>query len=224
LNLSQVLGDVPERVLENQRRFAQWVGYPPERLYSVNQVHGRRALSLYPERSPAAVQREDADALVAAPTNEPRALAVRTADCVPLVLADPETRAVAAVHAGWRGLVAGVIESAVEMLCGSAVPRQRLVAAIFPHIGACCYEVGDDVAQQLQAAAGPAADVVTHPGGGKPHVALGRVVHAQLAALELDLARVDQVAGCTYCDADSCFSFRRDGRGGGWHMTAIVAG
>ena len=225
LNLGSSVGDDPSHVVENQRRVAHWVGYAPERLFGVNQVHGAGVCVLSNTDEPASVLQQQADALVAQRSGV--ALGVRTADCVPLLLADPVTRAVAVVHAGWRGLVAGVITASVEALCeaSGALPA-RLAAALFPHIDVCCFEVGDDVAAQLQAAAPARMDVVRelHGGNGQPHVALRSVALAQLAAAGIAAERVEHVSGCTACDAARFYSFRRDGQLSGRHLTVIVSG
>lgn len=220
LNLGAGVGDDPGRVAENQRRFAQQVGFAPERLFCVQQVHGGDVLRVGMEDEPRAVAARQADALVAAAG----AVGVRTADCVPLLLADPESRYVAAVHAGWRGVCADVVGNAVRALCelGSA-PAARLIGAVFPHIRSCCFEVGEDVAQQLTAAVPGHACVHTGPRG-RPHVALDVLVRAQLVAAGLQPDRVQDVAGCTACDGARFFSFRRDAKRSGRHLAAIVAG
>ena len=120
---------------------------------TVNQVHGREVVTI---RNGVASgdARQDADVLV---SNDPRvAIAVRAADCVPLLLADRKTGAVAAVHAGWRGTAAGAAGAAVAALARdfSVVP-QDLVAAIGPSIGPCCYEVGSELVNAFAAAGHP---------------------------------------------------------------------
>ena len=120
---------------------------------TVNQVHGRAVVTI---RRGAArpADRPDADALV---SNDPRvAIAVRAADCVPLLLADRTTGAVAAVHAGWRGTAAGAAGAAVDALSRDfGVQPQHLVAAIGPSIGACCYGVGSELVNAFAAAGHP---------------------------------------------------------------------
>jgi YfiH family protein len=125
---------------------------------TVNQIHGRKVVTVRAGSTGPGLHtpqdastRPDADALV---SNDPRvAIAVRAADCVPLLLADTKTGAVAAVHAGWRGTAAGIAAAAVEALSGDCgVQPQHLVAAIGPSIGPCCYEVGSELVDAFAAA------------------------------------------------------------------------
>jgi YfiH family protein len=110
---------------------------------TLEQVHSRGVVTITAD-TPAPGQRRQGDAIVS--NHGPVAVAVRTADCVPLLLADTATGAVAAVHAGWRGTLARVAMAAVEALHRSfAVNSRTLVVAIGPSIGACCYPVGPDV-------------------------------------------------------------------------------
>jgi len=221
LNLGSSVGDDPAHVAQNAQRFAEWVGYPPERLFVVSQVHGGAVKVLRESDDPSAVRAEQADALVAGGGSG--AIGIRTADCVPVLLADPETRCVAAVHAGWRGLVADVIAHGVRALCElSGAPASRLIGALFPHIGACCFEVGEEVATQLQAAARSTDVVVRRPEWPKPHVALDVAAQLQLRAAGLEPAHIDRVAGCTCCAPEQFYSFRRDGQRSGRHLTVIV--
>ena len=122
-----------------------------ERLVQVNQVHGRACVVVRAGEPPAAGERPDADIIVA---NAPEtAVAVRAADCVPILIADRTTGAVAAVHAGWRGTCAGAAAAAVRTL-GAEFGSQPadLVAAIGPSIGVCCYEVGPELVDAFAAA------------------------------------------------------------------------
>jgi len=224
LNLALGVGDDPGLVAENQRRFALAVGYVPGALFSLQQVHGELVQRVSPGADPGAVAQLQGDALVG---QGGVAVGVRTADCVPLLIADPETRCVAAVHAGWRGVCAGVVTQAVRALCeASAAPAARLVAAVFPHIRGCCFEVGSDVALQLSAAVPGVSCVsfVSEGPRGRPHVALELLLRAQLSAAGVAAERTADVPGCTCCDAQRFFSFRRDGRASGRHLAVIVAG
>lgn len=187
----------------------------PQILYQANQVHGAGVLR--GEGDVAALRQLPADALVA---RAPFAVGVRVADCVPLLVGARETGSVAAIHAGWRGVVLGVIPAALAALARDGEARR--VAAIGPCIGPCCFEVGADVADQI-AAASHGANVVARRAGDKAYVDLRAAVRAQLAANGIDGASVDDVPGCTKCDAVRFFSFRRDGANAGRHLAAIAA-
>lgn len=212
LNLARTVGDDPAHVAENVRRFAKAIG--TDRIFEVSQVHGREVVEVGPEDAIAHVRSIEADALV---TRAPKsAVAVRTADCVPVLLGDPSTGAVAAVHAGWRGVVARIVEAAVEAL---SEDPSRLVVAIGPHIRVERFEVGHEVAPQIAAVAhGEAVVVEREP---RPHVDLAKTVRAQLEALGVH--RIDDVGGCTHAEAERFFSHRRDEGRTGRHLSAIVA-
>lgn len=117
---------------------------------TLTQVHGNRAVVIR-RGEPAPAARPDGDVLVS--DNPDLAIAVRAADCVPLLMADPRTGAVAAVHAGWRGTAAGAARVAVETM-GAAfgVEPEDVTVAIGPSIGACCYEVGSELVDAFAAA------------------------------------------------------------------------
>ncbi len=168
----------------------------------VKQVHGARAVRA------AEAEGQEADALVGEGAGV--AVGVRVADCVPVLIADEGTGDVAAIHAGWRGVVAGVVRAGFELLAG-----ERHVAAIGPCIGACCFEVGVDVAEQV--------GFVVHRRGDKAYVDLRAAVRAQLEALGIERKRIEDVAGCTRHEPERFHSFRRDGAASGRMLAAIVA-
>jgi hypothetical protein len=196
------------------------VGYAPNCLYEASQVHGSGVHVVRSPESIGEVRLQEADALVAAPGGI--GIGVRIADCVPVLVVDLQSGAVAAIHAGWRGTVRGVVEAGVESLLrhGCGEPG-ALVAAIFPHIERCCFEVGDDVAQTLQQAARSAA--VVDRSRAKPHVDLAAIVVGKLMALGLRADQIEQVPGCTRCEPERFFSYRRDGKRSGRHLCAIVS-
>lgn len=143
----------------------------------------------------------DADALWA---DEPGiALVVVTADCVPILLADPSSRRIGVVHAGWRGLVAGVVEETVRAM-GSP---ETLAAFVGPAIGPCCYEVGEDVAER---AAEKLGDVV-YRRGDRTHLDLWRSAATALAGA--GVREVWPAALCTKCEPDRFYSHRAGARG-----------
>jgi polyphenol oxidase len=236
LNLGQSVGDRPEHVNENLRRFAAAVGYGPGESFELQQVHGDTVRVLRQGDVPDRVRQESGDGLAA----RGRTVSVRTADCVPILVADPLSRGVAALHAGWRGCAAGVVPAGIQALRGlvHAEPG-RLIAALFPHIRACCFEVGEDVADALTAAAGGARAALSEQqlaeagplpvrvqagAPEKPHVALESLLILQLMAAGLPRANIDVVPGCTRCDAERFFSYRRDGQASGRHLAVIVSG
>ena len=140
------------------------------------------------------------------------ALAVATADCVPILLAGRDR--VAAVHAGWRGIAQRIVPAALARL---ALPGDEITAWIGPAIGPCCYEVGEEVAEQVCASS---VDAVAHRGpSGRPHLDLAAAVRAQLRAG--GVTEVHQLACCTRCDATHLWSYRREGKAAGRNLALI---
>jgi polyphenol oxidase len=223
LNFSIAVGDEPELVSENLSRAARVLGVPDANLAFLSQVHGSVALEVSAEdvaRGPLrpAICDREGDAILSAVPG--MACAVRTADCVPILVGDVRSGAVAAIHAGWRGVVGGVIEAALARLRALAGDRAELVAAIGPHIGMAAFETGPDVAAELEAAS--TARGVVDRSREKPRVALLPIVRAKLEAAGVAAARIDSVSGCTLSEPDRFFSFRRDGKRSGRHLSAIV--
>ena len=212
----------PEARAGYVREVGAALGFAPEVLRQVHQVHGARVVR--GDSDMAARPLEEADAIVAAAEDIASvAVAVRVADCVPVLVGDRRIGAVAAIHAGWRGVVAGVVPRAMAEL--AKVGSGDYVAAIGPCIGACCFEVSADVATRIvDACNGDASLAVFASGHGpdaKAMVDLRRAVRAQLAAAGVH--DVEDVPGCTKCDAARFFSYRRDGEASGRHMAVIVA-
>ncbi len=143
LNVGPGSGDLPERVAANRARIAAILDIPPDRLLTARQVHD--TVCLVAEQPWPMADRPKADALVC--TRPELAVGVVTADCAPVLLADPVAGLVAAVHAGWRGLCNGVIAATVARLTAMGSRLQDLRAAIGPCIGATSYEVGPELAR-----------------------------------------------------------------------------
>jgi polyphenol oxidase len=136
-------------------------------------------------------------------------VAVRTADCIPILLADARNRAVAAVHAGWRGTVAEIAARAVEAMAREFGTRpEDLHAAIGPGIGKCCYEVGPEVAAHFGAAA-------------RAHIDLAEANRRQLEARGIPAARIYVAGLCTRCLAEEFHSFRRDRENAGRNYSFV---
>jgi YfiH family protein len=209
-------------------RVAEAVG--TERVATLEQVHGREVVTITRD-IPAPAQPPRADALV---SNHPAvAVAVRTADCVPLLLADTVTGAVAAVHAGWRGTVAGVASAAVHALRdGYGVTPRTLVVAIGPSIGACCYRVGQDVVDAFAEAGHAALDrwlVRRDPGSGvrdsdvHPDVRLDLIAanRDQLILAGVLETRIHACGLCTAMHLDVLTSYRAERENAGRLAAAI---
>ncbi|MEW6321262.1 MAG: peptidoglycan editing factor PgeF [Acidobacteriota bacterium] len=210
------------------RDVAAAVGVVPERIARVTQVHGAAVRAIRRgEAGGVDAARPEADALA---TNEPGlALAVQMADCAPILLADPRTGAVAAVHAGWRGVAARITWAAVEALQREfGVDPEDLVAAVGPAIGPCCYEVGEDLLDAFRAADTPARNldrwfswVRVDGGRGSLRLDVPRAVREQLIAAGLRPARVHVAGLCTRTHRDVFDSYRADGPAAG-RMAAVI--
>jgi YfiH family protein len=225
LNFSISVGDDPENVSANFGRAASALGAAVDRLFFLSQVHGATVVVLserdvHGTLARGAIAEREGDALA---TDVPDVVCgVRTADCVPILVADQRSGAVVAIHAGWRGVVRGVVASGVRRLLELAGSGGgELVAAIGPHIGPTAFEVGEDVAVELERVAGGVTCV--NRSGAKPLVALAPIVRRQLLSEGLADAAIDEVPGCTFSEPNRFFSFRRDGKVGGRHYSAIVA-
>jgi polyphenol oxidase len=214
------VGDDDGLVQENLERTVAALALDSNRLYWLCQAHGCDVRVVRPHDTVSAVRQHHGDGLVAGIAEH--ACAVRVADCVPLLVGDRQSGMVAAIHAGWRGVVARVVESTLAALRAELGAPGDLVVAIGPHISTAAFEVSEDVATDLNAAAWM-DHVVDRTFGPKPHVDLGRILRAQLAAAGVSGDQVDEVAGCTVSDAERFFSFRRDGPRSGRHLAAIVA-
>lgn len=213
LNLSAKWPEEAQNVDANYERLARWAGFDRKRLYLARQVHGAQGVHVT-DQAPATVRATEADYLF---TDRPGVtVGVITADCVPVLLADVTRPAVAAAHAGWRGLVAGVIGAAVRSLVALGSRPQDLVAGLGPCIGPCCFEVGDEVATAFTDTFDEGHDLVVLAGTGptdfpKPHVNLWRAARTALTEAGVDAARIADPPGCTMCEPERFYSYRRDG-------------
>jgi polyphenol oxidase len=182
-----------------------------ERFASMHQVHGNEVRVIDGNGAPL---RNKCDGIA---TNEPGVgLVVESADCIPLLLWASKARAVGAVHAGWRGTLAGIASRAISRVQESfgAAPEE-LVAVLGPSIRVCCYEVGDDV---ITAFSESGRDVgrMSRPGPrGRRHLDLVEENRLQLEASGVPLERVFDSGLCTRCENDRFYSFRGEGEGVG---------
>jgi len=146
---------------------------------------------------------------------------VRTADCVAVLLADRHATSVAALHAGWRGVAAGIGANAVVKFAAEGIAACDLVVALGPAILGCCYEVGEDVVAALEAACGARAGYVVRTDSGGRAVDLHAALRGQLAAAGIPLDSIHAAPWCTRCRRDLFFSFRGEGWATGRLMAAV---
>lgn len=220
-NLTGPERDNPENINENFRLLLDAIGADPEgrgrRILEVNQVHGD-AVDVVTLASPRGENTPDphADAIV---TDDPSMiLAIRTADCLPLLLASGDGRIVSAVHAGWRGVIKGIVPNALAAM--AKLGATEIVAAIGPCITGEAFEVGDDVAAEFEKLFKPETLVVLRrPEWPKPHIDLKRAVFMQLAASGATAAQV--LPNCTVREPELFFSHRRD-NGKTGRMAAVI--
>jgi YfiH family protein len=221
LNAGVGSDDVPTNVAENRGRMAAALGVPSERFLTCYQIHSPDVVIA--EEPWAAEARPRADAIV---TRRPGlAIGVSTADCGPVLFADPEARVIGAAHAGWRGALTGVTDAAIAAMERLGATRARIVAAIGPMIRQPNYEVGSDLEARF-AAVDTANKRFFTPGERDGHFMfdLSGYVAARLAAA--GVAVVDDLGACTYADAERFYSYRRMTHRGeadyGRHVNAIV--
>jgi YfiH family protein len=189
----------------------------PPGLRRPKQVHGRQVVDAalfarHPDGRPGTEPtRFEADAIVSSQVGV--GVAIITADCVPILLADCHARVVAAVHAGWRGLSNGVIRSGVAALTRLGADPSRLAAVVGPYIGACCYEVDEPVLTAFAARFETLMRLATRPTrAGHARLDLGAFATAELVSVGLAPANIGSFAGvCTSCDRERFHSYRRDG-------------
>ena len=237
LNLGFAEWDMRENVLENRRRFLAALAAREMTLCGLSQIHSD-FVHLF-EAPPAAPCRGDASI-----TNRPGVLlAVQTADCVPILLVDPKNRAIAAVHAGWRGTLRRIVTKAIgKMQMHFATKPVDVLAAIGPSIGGCCYEVGPGVASEFRSQFPNASEwfdelrtgdepnplqwLTMAPPGHQPPpknvlLDLRKANGAQLLEAGLLPRNLSVSHLCTACRRDLLFSYRKDGATTGRLMSVI---
>ncbi len=162
---------------------------PPAGLTTVRQIHSALVLDACGRKGE---QIGEGDAIVSAEAGV--TIGIRTADCVPILLADPVRRVVACAHAGWRGTAANIVGSTIQEMLQHGSLAADLCVAIGPSIGSCCYEVGQEVAQQFGREAG----------------FLDLKAINEIQALEAGVRKIWKSEECTFCRPKRFFSFRRE--------------
>lgn len=218
-------GDTEEKVVRSNRRdLAEAVGFDAAFCVTGRQVHSAHvAVVTAVDSGRGALDAEsrlpDTDALVTSCKGV--CLMVLSADCVPVLLYEPERRVVAAVHAGWRGSAAGIVAKTVELMRGRFACRpERIRAGIGPSIGKCCFEVGKEVAGVFEDSF--VGTVLPGRSGQKCHVDLWEANRRQLLQSGLVDSHIEIAGMCTVCHPDRFFSYRRDGRAAGRFGAGIM--
>jgi YfiH family protein len=214
LNLGNPSGvdhvDDYDRIHENYRKLQRAIGRAQHERIWVHQVHGGDVM-----RAPCPSGAK-ADALVC--DDPTKLIAIRVADCVPILLSSTDGKMVAAVHSGWRGVIAGVVRNAIEAM---HVRPEFVIAAIGPCISIDAFEVGGEVLDAFTQTFGNRAPI-RRRADGKGHVDLRQAVRLQLIDSGLHGDRIDTTDRCTFTHAAEFFSHRRD-HGVTGRMAALIA-
>lgn len=226
-NPGEYSGDDPEAVRMNRKLLSDAIGIPPERIFAPFQVHGAEVRSIEPFflSLPLDEQRIYLDGVDALATNVPDVcVAVSTADCVPVLLYAPDVKAVAAVHAGWRGTVRQIAVKTVRFLIEEYDADPLLMkAGIAPSIGQDAFEVGEEVVEAFREAGFDLSRIMKRNAlTGKAHIDLWEANRLQLSDCGLAAANIEVAGICTYTHHDEFFSARRLGIKSGRILSGIM--
>jgi len=203
LNCGRGSSDERDRVEENRARAAVTLGAVPGMLTGPRQAHSARAVAATAAWQPG--EAPEADAVV---TNvRGLAISVLTADCAPILFADPEAGVIAAAHAGWKGAKAGIVESAIEAMERLGARPGRIAAAIGPAISQAAYEVSPEFKGAFLADGEANEQYFTQTEDGRPHFNLAGYVKARL--LGRSVTNIQDIGTCTYENESILFSYRR---------------
>jgi YfiH family protein len=220
LNVGYTQLDMREAVEENRRRLLMDVYGEALPMVTLTQVHGSETRRV---GAGDVAMAQKADGMM---TDERQiVLGIQTADCVPVLVADRETGAVAAFHAGWRGTVQGIVQSGVGRMCAEYGCRPgRLVAAVGPCIGVCCYVVGPEVRAEFAAAFGYAGVLFAECVGetARSCLDLKEANRRQLLDAGLGAEAIEVMPACTACAREHFFSYRAE-QGSTGRMLAVIA-
>jgi YfiH family protein len=217
LNTSYRVGDDPKVVSQNVCDVKLAVGIHDGRVVTMRQVHGDHIVEVKDRKLKEA---GEADGMITGERD--LYLAVLTADCVPLLFVAPKQKMVAAVHAGWRGTLAGIAENTVRLFKTQyGIEADDLEVALGPSIGVCCYEVKEDVAVPLMKKWGKLTTPSIAVREGKSFINLRRLNRDILRASGVPGNQLFQAGPCTSCAAEEFFSYRRERSETGRQMSLI---
>ena len=202
LNASRSVGDDAANVVDNVHRAVMALKGGPIEVALAKQVHGTHVHVV--DNAFRVGDRLEADAMVT--TRSGIALGILTADCAPILLADPEAGIIGAAHAGWKGAVGGILANTVAAMEQLGASRANIIAAIGPAISAPNYEIGEEMADEIRAQFPDAADFIITEGWPRPHFDVPGLVLSQ--AKSLGIGTVESVGSCTYAHPDLYFSHR----------------
>jgi hypothetical protein len=211
LNLGHTVGDDPDAVEANHALLYAALGLLPEQVVTARQVHGAQVTRVNADNGGTIIPATDG--LITDVTGV--ALLMRFADCVPVLLYDPQRRAIGLAHAGWRGALARVAaHTALAMIDQLKCQPSDIRAAIGPSIGPCCYKVGPEVAEATLATFPEEGHLLsrTQPSG-HAHLDLWAAVATQLR--EAGIEQIETARICTACRSDLFYSYRRQGAASG---------
>ncbi len=220
LNMGRRLLDSKENIIENQRRAAEALGVSPGSFVFSDQVHGTKIQEVNLENFTDPIR--ETDGLI----TDVHGITLVTiyADCMPILIYDPEHKAIGMAHSGWRGTAQGIGPRLVQAMAGRYGSRpEHLLAALGPAIGPCCFEVGEEVVSTFRA-----MDLLKSESAwltyrnGNPHVDLNHINRVLLTDTGIDSEAIKSASLCTRCNSDLFYSHRRD-QGNTGRMAALMA-
>ena len=221
LNLGFGTGDSRACVLRNRAQFGQAIGFLPDDLMTLRQVHDNRVIALTEASDLSLVRGTPGDGLITNRAHLP--LAVITADCFPVILTVPSLPAVGILHAGRKGTAARIVTAAIALMCKKfGVSAKAVFAAIGPGIGRCCYEVDDASAEPFLTQFGADVGVYWPSRPGHLYLDLQQAILLQLCAAGVSSTQVWSANLCTACHPEWFYSYRRDGPRSGRMLNVVM--
>lgn len=215
-NVCHYTADSPTHVDSCRNRLCDYLHISRDRLILPRQTHSLNVAIIDKiPFDPASL--EDVDALVTRLENV--ALCINTADCVPILMADPDAGVIAAVHSGWRGTVGEIATRTLTAMQSLGADPAHIHAAMGPSICPDCFEVGEEVAVKFRKAFGPGVVIDNHT---KPHIDLPRAIASRLIKAGLPAANISYPPACSHCNPDTLFSARRHTINSGRTLSTIM--